>query len=111
MAVMAGDTRTDERLNDLKSQVDQRFDAVDRRFDAVDQRFDAVDQRFDAVDQRLNGVDQRIDRVEQRMDAGFAELREDSRALRTEIHQLTFGLVGTVLVAFLGTIAAIFTQT
>lgn len=34
---------TDDRLDDLKENVNQRFDAVDKRFDAVDERFDRVD--------------------------------------------------------------------
>ena len=34
---------TDDRLDDLKENVNQCFDAVDKRFDAVDERFDRVD--------------------------------------------------------------------
>ena len=59
--------------------VDQRFDAVDQRFDTVDQRFndlraemntrfDAQDKymnaRFDAVDERFDAQDQRLQRLE-----------------------------------------------
>ena len=45
-------------MDDLKAEMNQRFDAVDRRFDAQDkyinQRFDAVDRRFDAQDKYIN---------------------------------------------------------
>jgi len=34
---------TDERLDDFRENVNQRFDFVDKRFDAVDQRLDRVD--------------------------------------------------------------------
>ena len=34
---------TDERVDDLVTNVDRRFDGVDRRFDLVDRRFDRVE--------------------------------------------------------------------
>lgn len=53
-----------------------------------------------------------------RVDNGFGEMREEFRAVRTEIAtlnrhlvQLTFSLVATVFLGFLGTITAILTQT
>jgi hypothetical protein len=43
MAVMAREAWTDERLDDFKENVNQRFDQVDKRFDEVDKRFDRVE--------------------------------------------------------------------
>jgi phosphate uptake regulator len=82
MTVMAREAWTDERLDDLKQDVHQRFDQVDKKVDSLDRR----------------------------METGFAETREEFRALRTELSHLTYGLIGTMLVGFLGTIAAIATQ-
>lgn len=62
------------------------------------------------TDERLDDLNVRVDRLEQRMDAGFAEMRGEFRALRADIQHLTYGLIGTMLVGFLGTIAAIVTQ-
>ena len=56
MAVMAREAWTDERLDDLKENVNQRFDAVDRRFDEVDKRFDKVDARLDKIDGRIDSM-------------------------------------------------------
>ncbi|MGN6556923.1 MAG: hypothetical protein ACTHKT_07120 [Solirubrobacterales bacterium] len=54
MAVMAREAWTDERLDDLKENVNQRFDEVDKRFDRVEgemkARFEQVDKRFDRVE-------------------------------------------------------------
>ena len=66
----------DQRIEDLRGHVDQRFDHVDQRIedlsDHVDQRFDHVDQRIedlsDHVDQRFDHVDQRFDRMDQRFE-------------------------------------------
>jgi predicted nuclease with TOPRIM domain len=83
MAVVARETWTDERLDDLRENVNQRFDEVDKK----------------------------IDNLDRRTEAGFAEVREEFRALRTELSHLTYGLIGTMLVGFLGTIVALVTQT
>lgn len=37
------ETSTDQRLDEFKVNVNQRFDAVDQRFKAVEQRLDRVD--------------------------------------------------------------------
>jgi uncharacterized protein YPO0396 len=74
------------------------------------------------TDERLDDLNARVGRLEDRMDAGFAEMRTEFAAVRTEIKDefrairsdlthLTYSLIGTMLVGFLGTIAAIVTQT
>ena len=65
------DTRfeqVDQRIDQFRAAVADRFDQVDQRFDQVDQRFDQVDQRFDQVDQRFDQVDQRFDQVVRSID-------------------------------------------
>jgi hypothetical protein len=53
MAVMAREAWTDERLDDLKENVNQRFDQVDKRFDQVDARFNRLEARFDAMQRTI----------------------------------------------------------
>lgn len=40
---------TDDRMDDLASSVDRRFEQVDRRFEQVDKRFEQVDRRFEQI--------------------------------------------------------------
>jgi hypothetical protein len=63
-----------------------------------------------AVMAREVWTDERLDDLNKRVDDGFSDMREEFRALRAEIHQLTYGLIGTMLLGFLGTIVAIVTQ-
>jgi tetrahydromethanopterin S-methyltransferase subunit G len=81
MAVMAREAWTDERLDDLKENVNQRFDQVDKRFDQVDERFA---------------------KVESEMKAGFAEVnrRIDSmqRTMIVCFSGMTASIVGAILV-------------
>jgi DNA anti-recombination protein RmuC len=74
MAVMAREAWTDERLDDLRENVNQRFDDVDRRFDQVDRRFDQVDKRFEQVDKRFEQVDKRLDAMQADMKHGFESM-------------------------------------
>jgi ABC-type proline/glycine betaine transport system permease subunit len=53
MAVMAREAWTDERLDDLKENVNQRFDAVDKRFDQVDKRLGTIDTRLDSMQRTM----------------------------------------------------------
>ena len=81
---------TDDRMDDLKHQVDElgrrmetgfaeqrnemnaRFDRLEKslevRFEKVDERFDKVDERFDRVDERFERVYERFDKVDERFE-------------------------------------------
>jgi archaellum component FlaC len=76
MAVMAREAWTDERMDDLKENVNQRFDQVDKRFEQVDKRFDQVDKRFEQVDQRFDQVDKRFEQVDKRLDILQADMKQ-----------------------------------
>jgi hypothetical protein len=83
---------TDERLDDLRDQVDRRFDQVDARFDKVDARFDKfedrIDTRLDRVDDRFDRVIERLERFEARMSLRFEWL------LRVMVVSYVTALVG-----------------
>jgi hypothetical protein len=69
---------TDERMDDLKSQVVE----MDRR-----------------IDTRLEQVDRRFEHLEERMDEGFRELRVEMREMRTEMNT-RFGAMLRVMIVF-----------
>ena len=89
MASMARETWTDERLDDLKGSVDAGFRDNREEFRGV--RAD-MSEEFRAVHEDMS------------------EIRAEIGALNRTVHQLTFSIVGAVLVGFLGTIVAIVTQ-
>jgi hypothetical protein len=77
------------------------------------------------TDERLEDLNKKVEGVDRRMETGFAEVRQEFRAvrgemqamraelgaMRSDITHLTYGLIGAMLVGFLGTIVAIITQT
>lgn len=93
MAVMARETWTDERLDDLN----KRVGGLDRRIEAG---FAEVGEEFRALRTETKGEFQAV----------RTEMKEEFRTLRSDLNHLTYGLIGTMLIGFLGTIAALVTQ-
>lgn len=56
------------RFDRLESSLEARFDKVDARVERVDERFEKVDERFDKVDERFERVEARFERVDERFE-------------------------------------------
>lgn len=71
MAVMAREQWTDQRLDDLKESVNQRFDQVDKKFEQVD--MDIRELRSD-MKTGFAEVNARFDAMQRMMVVGFVTL-------------------------------------
>ena len=71
-----------QELQELRAEMNQRFeqvdaridafrDAVNQRFEEVNQRFEGMEQRFEEVNQRFEGMEQRFEEVNQHFDDVF----------------------------------------
>jgi SMC interacting uncharacterized protein involved in chromosome segregation len=115
MAVMPMPPRkawTDERLDDLNKKVDDGFREMREEFRALRGEMKG---EFQAVRGEMKGEFQA---VRGEMKGEFQTVRGEIQGVRDEISalsrnilQLTYGLVGTIFVGFLGTIVALVTQT
>jgi hypothetical protein len=89
-SVLSSSSSTNHRIDDLRVDVDRKFDAVDRRFDEqksdINQRFNdvksGINQRFDDVKADMN---QRFDDVNKRLDEQKSEISLVSNRLNTYI--------------------------
>jgi len=126
---------TDDRMDDLKHQVDElghrmedgfaeqrremnaRFDRLEKslevRFDKVDERFDKVDERFEKVDERFEKVDAKFDAkfdgVNARFDAvneQIARTQEMVVGLHATLTRFSLGFLGAALVAIIAALVA-----
>src|ERR1700709_1971401 len=108
---------TDDRMDDLKHQVDElgrrmeigfaeqrsemnaRFDRLEKslaaRFDKVDERFDRVDERFEKVDAKFEGVSEQI-----------ARTQEMVIGLHATLTRASLGFLGAAIVAALAALLA-----
>ena len=115
---------TDDRMDDLKHQVDElgrrmdigfaeqrkemsaRFDrlesSLEARFAKVDERFDKVDARFEKVDERFEKVDAKFEAVHDQI----ARTQEMVIGLHATLTRFSLGLVGAVIVAVVAALLA-----
>jgi predicted nuclease with TOPRIM domain len=122
---------TDDRMDDLKHQVDvlgqrmeegfaeqrremnARFDrlekSLEKRFEKIDERFERVDERFQRVDERFDKVDERFERIDAKFNAKFdavhdqiARTQESVIGLYAMISRFSLWLAGAVVVTVVG---------
>ena len=51
----------DRKIDALRTENNEKFEAIDQKFDAIDKRFEAIDQKFDAIDKRFEAMDKKIE--------------------------------------------------
>ncbi len=120
---------TDDRMDDLKHQVDElgrrmetgfaeqrsemnaRFDRLEKslevRFEKVDERFDRVDERFDKIDERFERVDAKFERVDAKFDVvneQIARTQETVIGLYAMLARFSLWFAGAVAVAILAAV-------
>ena len=104
---------------DLKAQMDRRFEAVDRCFEAVDQqfkdirleidkRFEAVDKRFEQVDKRFENIEIKLDKLIERIDRRVDESIRENRALTIRLFTFAMTFSAISLVGLIGRIFHVF---
>lgn len=113
---------TDDRMDDLKHQVDElgrrvevgfaeqrsemnaRFDRLEKsleaRFDKVDERFDKVDERFERVEAKFERVDAKFDAVSEQI----ARTQETVIGLYAMLARFSLWFAGAVAVAILAAV-------
>jgi hypothetical protein len=67
---------TNRHFEELRQDMDRRFEAVERRFEAVDRRFEAIDRRFEAIDRRFEAIIEELRSHREQLDNMGRELRE-----------------------------------
>jgi len=72
---------TNLRINDLKTEIERRFENVDKRFENVDKRFENVDKRFENVDKRFEDLNSKFDEVK----IEIREIKIDLREVRSRL--------------------------
>ena len=71
----ARSTWTDQRLDDFRRAVDERFDRVDERFNRIDDRFNHVDNELGALGSRIDAQTARIDALQRTLlQVGVAQI-------------------------------------
>ena len=90
--------QVDKRFEEMRIDMDKRFEQVDKRFEQVDKRFEEMridmDKRFEQVDKRFEQVDKRFEMMDKR----FEEM--NNRLDRFMRWSLTLTIsVGSIIIA------------
>src|SRR5215218_8597879 len=105
MAVMAREEWTAPDLNQLSAQVDVGFKEMRTEFRAVRGE---VKEEIQAVRGEVKEEIQAVRGEIGQVRAEMVQLRSDMNAFHRSVIQLVWGIVGTVFLGFMGTIAALF---
>jgi Fe2+ transport system protein B len=54
--------QVDKRFEEIRSDMNKRFEQVDKRFEQMDKRFEQMDKRFEQIDKHLTIITNRMDR-------------------------------------------------
>jgi hypothetical protein len=96
MAVMERDAWTDERLDDLATGIDKRFDQVNQRFDRVEA--DLRELRSD-VKKGFEGVEKRFEASDDKFDRKFDSLQRNMMTWFIAVFSAIVTLAGAVIAA------------
>ena len=77
----------DKRFEELREDMNRRFEQVDKRFEQVDKRFEQVDKRFEQVDKRFEQVDKRFEELREDMNRRFEQVDKRSEELREDMNK------------------------
>ena len=101
---------SNQRIDLLREEMNQRLEKVDQRFEKIDQRFEKVDQRFDRLTnemvelrketgRRFENVDRRFENVDKRFESMLIEINKVYQCTNSQ----TWKMIGSVgLIVLLG---------
>ena len=76
---------TNARIDELRVDVNTRFDRQDARFDRLDARVGSLDTRVGSLDTQVGRLDTRMDSLDTRMDSLRSDMREDHAAINVRL--------------------------
>jgi chromosome segregation ATPase len=66
--MLQGFENSNKRFEEIRADMNKRFEQVDKRFEQVDKRFEQVEKRFEQVDKRFEQIDKHLTNITTRMD-------------------------------------------
>jgi septation ring formation regulator EzrA len=60
--MLQGFETSNRRFEEIRTDMNKRFEQVDKRFEQMDKRFEQIDKRFEQIDKHLTIITNRMDR-------------------------------------------------
>ena len=61
--MLQGFETSNRRFEEIRTDMNKRFEQVDKRFEQMDKRFEQIDKRFEQIDKHLTIITNRMDRL------------------------------------------------
>ncbi len=58
-----------DAINEMKINIDERFNLVDKKFDSIDIKFESFDRKFDSIDRKFDSIDAKFDSIDGKFDS------------------------------------------
>ena len=65
--MLQGFENSNKRFEEMRVDMDKRFEQLEKRFEQVDKRFEQVDKRFEQVDKRFEQADKHFEQIEKHL--------------------------------------------
>jgi chromosome segregation ATPase len=65
--MLQGFENSNKRFEEIRIDMDKRFEQVDKRFEQIDKRFEQVEKRFEQVDKRFEQADKHFEQIEKHL--------------------------------------------
>ncbi len=66
--MLQGFEMSNKRFEEMRTDMNKRFEQVDKRFEQVDKHFEQMDKRFEQVDKHFEQMDKHLTAITNRMD-------------------------------------------
>jgi chromosome segregation ATPase len=66
--MLQGFENSNKRFEEMRIDMDKRYEQVDKRFEQIDKRFEQVEKRFEQVDKHFEQIEKHLTLITQRMD-------------------------------------------
>jgi chaperonin cofactor prefoldin len=88
VTILLGVVSNNRRLDDLRSDMNKRFEIFEKRFEIFERQFEIFERRFDRLEERLAALEQRVTALEHRVAAFAANILGEVKRLEERFGQV-----------------------
>jgi septation ring formation regulator EzrA len=93
--MLQGFENSNKRFEEMRIDMDKRFEQVDKRFEQIDKRFEQVEKRFEQIDKRFEQVDKRFEQA----DKHFEQIEKHLTLITQRMDRFMFWSLGLTVSA------------
>ena len=97
--MLQGFEMSSKRSEELRADMNKRFEQVDKRFEQVDKRFEQVDKHFEEIRTDMNKRFEQVDKRFEQMDKRFEQIDKHLTVITSRMDRFMFWSLGLTVSA------------